>query len=377
MVPLRVIDGVPYCESRKLPDGGRDHHTDCCSGCCVSVRNNRIVISSVVGSRDTVACPGPSKSASSSVPQGADDGVTGTAGQTASGGLGSKSNIDKSVHFDPTAEVHSKSEDSLDACSTEAPDDDDNMSEASNASDPVRRSLRNVAASQGRQLSHKPGLPIHCTDCMAPKAKRKRRASRGKQQTAKRFGDSMTCDHVFMKDWLGNKGVDGPPDVFNVFEIVTRCVYSFPVSSKDAFDTFAAINVVQRRAKIKYMYSYDVSSIGRTVKLLGIKWESCQPGVHHSNAIIERCNQELLNNTGVFVVQVCFLARFWPYASPYAAHISKKDPDTGESPWIKRYKKHFEGKGIPLGCGVWFLPAPTKYANSKAAPKRSCGFFLG
>ena len=38
---------------------------------------------------------------------------------------------------------------------------------------------------------------------------------------------------------------------------------------------------------------------------------------------------------------------------------------------------HSEGKSIPFGCGVWFLPAPTKYANSKSAPKRSFGIFLG
>ena len=86
-----------------------------------------------------------------------------------------------------------------------------------------------------------------------------------------------------------------------------------------------------------------------------------------------------MNDSRVALFQAGLPVCFWPYSSPYAAHIHNItiDPDTGESPWFKRYGSHFPGKGIPFGCGVWFLPAPTKYSNSKAAPKRSYGIFLG
>ena len=36
-----------------------------------------------------------------------------------------------------------------------------------------------------------------------------------------------------------------------------------------------------------------------------------------------------------------------------------------------------KGLAIPFGCGIFFLPAPTKYTNSKSCPKMSCGVFLG
>ena len=109
------------------------------------------------------------------------------------------------------AEVLSGSHDSLD--STEVPADGasevDELSEAdSDASAVVRRSLWDVATSEEHMRTHRPALPIHCHSCMAAKAKRKRRASRRGSTVAKRF-DSMTRDHVFMKDWLCCKGVDG------------------------------------------------------------------------------------------------------------------------------------------------------------------------
>ena len=42
-----------------------------------------------------------------------------------------------------------------------------------------------------------------------------------------------------------------------------------------------------------------------------------------------------------------------------------------------RHGIEFEGLAVPFGCGVYFLPSPTKYDNSKAAPKMSYGVFLG
>ena len=126
------------------------------------------MISSVSGGREKVACPGPSQPAQSGASQGAGDSASGAAGQSTSGGGGSKSAKRKYVDSSPAANAHSESEASLDAGRTEA-QDDDNMSEASDASVPVGRSLWDVAASHDHQLSHKPGLPIHCTQCMMPK----------------------------------------------------------------------------------------------------------------------------------------------------------------------------------------------------------------
>ncbi len=50
---------------------------------------------------------------------------------------------------------------------------------------------------------------------------------------------------------------------------------------------------------------------------------------------------------------------------------------TESTPFREFWGEGFKGKVLPLGCGVWFLPAPTKYENSKSAPTMSFGIFLG
>ena len=51
--------------------------------------------------------------------------------------------------------------------------------------------------------------------------------------------------------------------------------------------------------------------------------------------------------------------------------------EDGASPWKARHKEDFKGEVIPFGCGVFFLPASTKYSNSKTAPSMSYGIFMG
>jgi hypothetical protein len=371
VVPLTCERGVPYIRSDDIQAVARDqNHDDYRKRCGVVVKNNRIVITVPVDVTNP-AVPGPVKSEPNSE-------ASAPAGAATGEGAHDHENVSTA---DEIGEMVSESEDSSDGESAEAQgtEDDDGMVSDESTSPPVKRCLWSVAESTEHRLSHKPALPYHCSDCMIAKAKRKRRISRQQSKTAKRIGDSVTCDHVFMKDWFDQKGIDGVPDVFNVMDLATRCRYSFPVHSKDTIDTYTALNSFKGRSKVKHIYSDNYGSIKQSVKLFGINWESSQPGVHHSNAIIERCNQDILVDTRVMLRQAGLPACFWPYAAPYSAHIHNItcDVDDGTSPWYLRFKEHFKGKSIPFGCGVWFLPAPTKYKNPKAFPARSLGIFLG
>ena len=49
----------------------------------------------------------------------------------------------------------------------------------------------------------------------------------------------------------------------------------------------------------------------------------------------------------------------------------------GRNIWFRRHSSHFEGEQIPLGCGIFFLPASTKTVVSKADPRMVWGIFLG
>jgi len=222
VVPLVVEGGVPYLKSSDLKKFGRDHSTCFSARCGVIVEGQTIKITVPIDNQ-AVAMSGPVQDPDSK--------------PITSSHLGAVVGDDQAEQLKPEevadpkkdsmAECASDSDDSLD--STVAPetgDEDDNMSVASEDSEvPAKRCLWAVAESIEHKLNHKPALPIHCSECMIAKAKRKRRASRKQSKTAEKFGDIVTCDHVFMKDWFGNKGVDGFPDVFNILDIATRCRY--------------------------------------------------------------------------------------------------------------------------------------------------------
>ena len=243
----------------------------------------------------------------------------------------------------------------------------------------ARRSLWDVANSVDHWLTHKPGLPKHCEDCLRAKTRRMRRTAKKESRSPKKFGDLITCDHVLMKDWLGYKGVDGIPDLLNVFDLATRCKYAIPTDSADSLDTYTALNFVKGKSPVNTLYSDNWGAFKKAAKQLKFNWEPCQPGVHKSNAVIERCNEDIIYGLRTLLTQAGLPACFWPYAAPCYTHHENisVDEDTGVSPWSLRHGSEFKGQAIPFGCGVWYLPAPTKGMNSKAAPTLSYGVFLG
>ena len=107
--------------------------------------------------------------------------------------------------------------------------------------------------------------------------------------------------------------------------------------------------------------------------------EPCQPGVHETNAVIERANSDVLMGTRATCNEAGHPACFWPYAGPcYCMNDAITSADDGTP---TSYEVHtgepFSGQSFPYGCGVYFKPSPTKYTPSKAAPRMSYGVFLG
>ena len=112
--------------------------------------------------------------------------------------------------------------------------------------------------------------------------------------------------------------------------------------------------------------------------MLGTLWEASQPGVHQTNGRVERCNQDVLEGPRTLLVQAGLPSLFWPYATRCYCHLSNcVTGDDGASPWFRRHEPHLKGDQIPLGCGVFFLPASTKTVVSKADPRMVWGIFLG
>ena len=147
--------------------------------------------------------------------------------------------------------------------------------------------------------------------------------------------------------------------------------YSFPVDTCDALDTYTSLNHAKGNSKIKTCYSDNYSSLKKAIKLLGVNWEPCQPGLHKNNAIIERCNQDIIYGVRVLLCQAGMPACYWPYAAPYYCHIENILTDeNGQSAWQSRFGSDFNGDIFPFGCGVYFLPSAAQERNSKAAPSK-------
>lgn len=129
---------------------------------------------------------------------------------------------------------------------------------------------------------------------------------------------------------------------------------------------------------IKHVCSYNSSSIKKAGQFLGTTWETCQPGVHHDNAIIQKCRQEFLNDTRGALFQAGLPGSFWLYASPYAAHIQKLtlDPDKGSSLRFLRYTQTFLRQGNFLGV-EYGSPCSHQVCQFQGCSNRSYRIFLG
>ena len=192
------------------------------------------------------------------------------------------------------------------------------------------------------------------------------------------FGEIVTVDHVYMRDWHLRPGVGGFPDAFTFLDLATECKYCEPVDTKEALETVKVIQHLRGDQTFQRLYSDNHRSIRKACHLLSIMWEGSQPGMHQTNARIERCNGEILAGSRALLVAAGLPSAFWPFACPCYCHLDNTAMrDDGTTSWYRRHGTHFSGERIPFGCGVFFLPANTKYVASKADPRMQWVIFLG
>ena len=89
------------------------------------------------------------------------------------------------------------------------------------------------------------------------------------------------------------------------------------------------------------------------------------PKLPKNNALIERCNQQVLRASRAALVTAGLPACFWEWAAPHACVMKnlKLLPD-GESPYFKTHKEEFDGMRLPFGVRVRFYPSGTKKSTS-------------
>ena len=181
-----------------------------------------------------------------------------------------------------------------------------------------------------------------------------------------------------MRDWYGDPGVGGYTDSFNFLDLGTGWKHSEPTKSNDTDEIHLCLAFIAGDERIKLIYCDGAPAYKSACKRMQILSEKAQPGIHQTNARIERCNADILAGSRVLLVQAGLPSCFWPYVTAcYCFLENVTEVDCESSPWFLRHGAHFMGLALPPGCRVFFFPAPTKYKPSKADARLQCGIFLG
>ena len=77
-----------------------------------------------------------------------------------------------------------------------------------------------------------------------------------------------------------------------------------PVDALGALETTRALQFVVGDQPVKRLYSDNRRSIRKACHMLRIPWEASQPGIHQTNARVERSSRDILDGTRVALVQV-------------------------------------------------------------------------
>ena len=97
-----------------------------------------------------------------------------------------------------------------------------------------------------------------------------------------------------------------------------------------------------------------------------------------NNCIVENRIGDELRGVRSQLLQAGFPHCLWPYAARVCATLENvRVRADGTSPWQSRFGDRPDFLEIPLGCKVWFTPAPTIYEQAKAAPRLTVGIFMG
>ena len=298
--------------------------------------------------------------------------------------------IQKAPQSEEVAEGSDQNEepmiDGFETASEEGEEDSPNEeSHEQSDSERVKRSLKVEAQSVQHKILHRRALD-DCEACRVGKTRQQRRKSRWMYRKPTERGDDRgTMDVIQMKDWFGEPGVGGFTDIFNYLDEHHGCVYPEPIKCHDSLTVVECLKHIQGDQQIKRIYSDSAPEFKRACKNLQIMWEPSTPGIHNSNAKIERKNLDLEADVRTALFEAGLLACWWPYAVWFVTFLSRRATSVNEeghfvkSAWQSRYDtvEHWGGKALPLGCGVFFKPSPTKWSPSKAAPRLAWGILLG
>ena len=208
-----------------------------------------------------------------------------------------------------------------------------------------------------------------------------RKTSEEKEDPLKQaFGWCCTCDHVHMKDWWQRPGVGGYEHLLNCFDLGCDFRAAYPVPDQGFVATEIALKqFLGPSIDIRLMYCDRHKAVAKVCKENNISLRSSPPGDHMSNGVIENLNKRIQGGARAHLHCAGLPCCFWPCAAQHWCALCNFSPrGTLPSPYFRRHGVDFKGLLLPLGCGVYYYPAETRYTHlSKAEPRLCYGIFLG
>ena len=186
-----------------------------------------------------------------------------------------------------------------------------------------------------------------------------------------------------MKDVHGYPGVGGFRDILVIFDRATEMLEATAVKSMDDMNTYRALKHWigdKPERTVQRIYSDNHKSIINACEELRINHELSTPGVHQTNAVIENKNKLVENGIRCALITAGLPSCWWPLAAPCWCFLHNvEEPDGAPSHYFRRHNEKFTGQMFPFGCGVWYIPSPTRQESvrSKADPRLKFGIFMG
>ena len=147
----------------------------------------------------------------------------------------------------------------------------------------------------------------------------------------KKFGDSVTGDHIDCSGDGLDKGVNGEKYGFVLYDRATGWLDTYPVTEKTAENIQAAMDdFCGPRDRVVYFYSDGGRELIKAVCYMGWTHGLSTPGRPETNGVAETQVRRVLQMARTLLEHVGLSPNFWPYAAKAACfeHNISGDEDS-------------------------------------------------
>ena len=142
-------------------------------------------------------------------------------------------------------------------------------------------------------LTHFPKNP-YCTACQRAKIRRKRAESHVFEKRPTSFGEIVTADHIIANSEEA-EGILGERTALCVYDIGSKMTDCYALKNKSADEAYRSLQDFRGpRGYFHYVYTDKSEELIKAVDDLGFPRGKSTPGIHETNAHIERRNETVL-----------------------------------------------------------------------------------